>query len=384
MGATQKKKVLILGCTGSIGQSSIELMREYPNDFEVVGLTAHTNEAQLTALGREFNCTNLFLSGLTNVTGKKNSNRFGDFRNNFDDFHDFIEQTEADIAINGISGFAGLAPSLSCLEAHMDIALANKESIVCAWDLLKTTANKNNKMIIPVDSEHSALFALVNSIGAQSVKQVVLTASGGPFRLLEKEKFSDITVEEALAHPTWSMGHKITIDSATLANKGLEVIEAAHLFSMKPENITVVIHPQSIVHSMIQSKDGVYYAQLSPPSMKQPIFYALHYPNVRENTLKTLDFSQALSLEFSPPRINAFPMLALAYDVLKKGNAYPIAYNAANEVFVHSFLKEHIRFIDIPILTEKILNNDWSMKPKSYSDVLEIDTITRKKAGALL
>ena len=367
MKAITKKKVLILGCTGSIGQNSIALMKEYPNDFEVVGLSAHRNEAKLKTFGKECNCTNLFLS-----------------ENNEEGFAEFISQTKADIAINGISGFAGLLPSIHCLEAKMDLALANKESIVSAGDLLQSIARKNNKKIIPVDSEHSAVFSLIQGLGKNSVKKILLTASGGPFRLWEKERFPSIRVQDALAHPTWSMGKKISIDSATLANKGLEVIEASKLFSLDAKEIQVLIHPQSIVHSMVQSKDGAYYAQLSPPSMKQAILYALNYPEIKENNLPSLDFSQDLALNFSPPRMNDFPMLALAYEVLEKDGALPIVYNAANEIFVHAFLEEKIRFIDIPVLTEKILNGNWSMKPNHLEDVIQIDRIAREKAGALI
>lgn len=366
MKSIAKKKVLILGATGSIGKNSIEIMQEYPNNFEIVGLTAHKNKDALEALGKEFHCS-YFLS-----------------ENNEKGLLDYILKTQADIAINGISGFAGLLPSLICLEAKMDLALANKESIVCAGELLQESAKKNNKKIIPVDSEHSAVFSLIESLGKNAVKKILLTASGGPFRLLEKEKFSSITIEEALAHPTWSMGKKISIDSATLANKGLEVIEAAKLFNFEAQNIKVVIHPQSFIHSMIQTQDGAFYAQISPPSMKQPILYALNYPENKENQLPNLDFSQAFSMDFSPPRMNDFPMLSLAYQTLEKKGSWSIAYNAANEVFVEAFLNGKIRFIDIPFFTEKVLTNDWSMIAKNYTDVLTIDNESRKKAGAFL
>lgn len=361
-----KKKVLILGATGSIGKNSIELMREYPENFELVGISAHTNENLAKNLAKEFNCSYCIS------------------KNNEKGLIDYILTCKADIAINGISGFAGLLPSLSCLEAKMDLALANKESIVSAGDLLFEAAHKNQKKIIPVDSEHSAVFVLIESLGKNAVEKILLTASGGPFRLLEKEKFPFIKVSDALAHPTWSMGRKISIDSASLANKGLEVIEAAKLFGFDAKDISVVIHPQSIIHSMVQTNDGAIFAQMSPPSMKQPILFALNYPENKKTELPRLDFSKTFSLDFSPPRIDDFPMLSLAYEVLEKNASWPIAYNAANEIFVSAFLEEKIRFIDIALLTEKILEKDWSMKPNSYEAVLEVDRIARKEAGALL
>ncbi|HQL05097.1 MAG TPA: 1-deoxy-D-xylulose-5-phosphate reductoisomerase [Treponemataceae bacterium] len=358
-----KKKVLVLGCTGSIGTSTLDIIRSFPDLFEVAGLSAFTRKEELIQLSKEFGCTNIYHPNST-----KN-------------IEEFIQQTKADIAVNGISGAAGLLPTVSALKSGMDVALANKETIVTAGNLILDLAKKNNKNILPVDSEHSAIFSLIENFGRDAVETIILTASGGPFKHMESHLLSGVKPQDALKHPTWNMGKKITIDSATLANKGLEVIEASILFNKSGDQIKVAVHPESIVHSLIQTKDGIIYAQLSPPDMKHPILTALTYPSYLNNMLEKLDFSRQFSLSFLPPRYDDFPMLNLAYETIKSGGSYTIAYNAANEVAVEAFLQEKILFTDIASITKNVLDRDWSMVCKDFSDVSEIDSLARKTAG---
>lgn len=360
-----KKKVLVLGCTGSIGTSTLDIIRSFPDLFEVAGLSAFTRKDELLKLSNEFGCTNIHYPD-TKIS-----------------IEHFIQETTADITVNGISGAAGLLPTVSALKAGMDVALANKETIVTAGKLVLDLAKKCNRKILPVDSEHSAIFSLIENFGTDAVETIILTASGGPFKFMESHLLSKVKPQDALKHPTWNMGKKITIDSATLANKGLEVIEASILFNKNGNNIKVVVHPESVVHSLIQTKDGIIYAQLSPPDMKHPILTALTYPSYQHNNLEKLDLSRQFSLSFLPPRFDDFPMLNLAYETIKSGGAYSIAYNAANEVAVQAFLEEKILFTDIASITKIVLDQDWSMVCKDFSDVSEIDSLARKITGDL-
>ena len=353
------KKVLVLGCTGSIGTSTLEIILEFPTRFMVCGLTAHNNSNTLQTLAKEFNCP-------TFLTSKDK------------DFSSFIANSHADIAVNGISGAAGLMPSVYCLENSIDLALANKETVVMAWHIVTKIAKANNCKILPVDSEHSAVFSLTEHYKKQNTAKIILTASGGPFKNSTLEELQHVTPEQALKHPTWNMGKKISIDSATLANKGLEVIEACRLFDMAPENVEVTIHPQSLVHSFIATKDGDLYAQVSHPDMKRPILSALTYPNMIENSMQKFDFLQSTTMSFSPPNRDLFPLLNLAYEAQKQGKAYTIVYNAANEVAVELFLDKKISFLCIPKLVSVVLHKDWNQEVKTIEDVLKIDTYARE------
>ncbi len=357
-----KKKLLILGCTGSIGSSTIAIAREFPHLFTVCGLTAHSNSTLLKTLSAEFNCKALLTSSAESLK-------------------DFISSSNADICVNGISGSAGLMPSVYCLESGIDLALANKETIVMASKIVKQLAKKNNCKILPVDSEHSAVFSLIEKYGRENIDKVILTASGGPFKQSSFEELQKVTPSQALKHPTWEMGAKITIDSATLANKGLEVIEACRLFDLEPESVEVTIHPQSFVHSFIATKDGDVYAQVSYPTMKRPILSALSYPLMLENSMDKFDFSKNLEMTFSPPNNEHFPLLNLAYEAQKKGEAYTIAYNAANEVAVELFLKESITFLGIAKLVSIVLDMSWEQKIDTIDDVFCVDTEVRNKAN---
>lgn len=357
----KNKKVIILGATGSIGSSTLKIINQFRDNFIITGITAHTNQEKLNAIASEYNVKKTCLTSLC-----ENQNLV-----------DFIQDTDADIVVNGISGANGMLPSFAAIESGKDLALANKETIVMAGSLLQELAQKKDRKILPVDSEHSAIFTLINSFNKKNISEVVLTASGGPFRTWSKDKIAQATKNDALKHPTWSMGSKITIDSASLANKGLEIIEANILFNIKPQHIKVVVHPQSIIHSLIKTCDGIFYAQISPPDMCHPILTALFWPEIQKSNLKELDFSQAFSMDFEPPRYQDFPMLNLAYKTIELEGKYSIAYNAANEQAVYAFLQDKIRFNDISKITAELLNLDWSTKAKTVEEVIETDKKAR-------
>ena len=369
-----KKKILVLGCTGSIGSSTLDIVRRFPDLFSVCGLTAHTRKTELEKLCREFSCTNAATAATEDSPDK---------------IRCVIEKSNADIAVNGIAGSAGLMPSVWCLQNNINLALANKETVVMAGPLIKELASAKGRSVIPVDSEHSALFFLIERFGKERVSSLILTASGGPFRTLSAAKLASVTIEDALKHPTWNMGKKISIDSATLANKGLEVIEACRLFDMPPEKVKVAVHPQSIVHSLIQTVDGDLYAQISEPDMRRPILSALTWPEVIENDLKKLDLTSAVGdegicMSFFPPRFKDFPLLGCAYEAQKAGGAYTIAYNAANEVAVEFFLQQKIGFTAIQNTVAAVLDKDWSQEPENFEAVFALDTKAREAALAFV
>jgi 1-deoxy-D-xylulose-5-phosphate reductoisomerase len=381
-----KKRVAVLGATGSIGKSTFDVLRENPDkhqDFEVVLISSHTDAAGLLALSREFPGAALALTG-SDSTAALNKAASGRVYAGKAGLLQAIAGTGPDIVVNGISGAAGLEPSLAALEAGADLALANKETVVMAAPLVFARAKKKGRRILPVDSEHHAIASLLEAHGRENAAGIILTASGGPFRKRKREDLARVTVEEALAHPTWNMGPKITLDSASLANKGLEVIEAAGLFNLPPEEIAVVIHPQSIVHSMVRLKDGAVYAQLSRPDMRLPIHNALHYPDCTPCSFGRLDFT-SLTLEFEAPDFEAFPMLSLAYEAAKRGGLCTAVYNAANEAAAAAFLTKRIGFLDIPRIVEYVLEkgSDVSIdfeSPDALQIILEADKKARMAA----
>ena len=356
------KKVLVLGCTGSIGTNTLNIIRSMPEEFCICGLTAHSNKKSLDFLSNEFNCKGLIVS-----------------QSNVNDIAALIDETKPDVVINGIAGSAGLLPSKIVCESGVNLALANKETVVMAWDLIKETAFQHDCTIIPVDSEHSAIFSLINQCGKENVDSILITASGGPFRTYSHQELENVTVEQALNHPTWKMGKKITVDSASLANKGLEVIEACRLFDIPANKVSVVIHPQSLVHSLVRTNDGMLYAQISDPDMKHPIINALNYPKNLANELSKFDLFD-LNMTFFKPRINEFPMLGYAFEAAKAGKSYTIAYNAANEIAVNAFLEKKISFTAISRVVRAVLDKDWSVVPSTYDEVFEQDKKSRAYA----
>jgi len=371
-----KKKVAVLGATGSIGKSTMAVLRDQKDRLQPVLLTARSDAKGLMKLKKEFP------DALTALADEAAEGAQFDF-----DFYgrggllNAIAAVKADIVINGISGAAGLEPSVAAINAGSDVALANKETIVMAAEIIFALAKKKKVRVIPVDSEHSAIHKLIEAHGKDNVSEIILTASGGPFREYSQEMLSRVTPGEALVHPTWNMGPKITVDSATLANKGLEVIEAAGLFELPPDKIKVAIHPQSVVHSMIRLKDGAVYTQMSEPDMKLPIHKALSWPETVYSPFGVLDFT-SLSLSFNKPDMEKFPMLALAFKALSGGRRLSIAYNAANETAVEAFLKGKIKFLEIPHIVEYVLDNsnDSAENLKSIESILAVDRAARKMA----
>lgn len=358
-----KKRVIILGCTGSIGTSALEVVRSFPDAFTVAGLSAHGNTEELLKLSREFSVENIALTAADAphpeipYLGPSGLIRL-------------LEEVDADMVVHGISGSDGLPYSVAALSHGKDLALANKETVVTAGRLIFDLASRRGRTIIPVDSEHSALFFLLHSRDPKTVSQVILTASGGPFLGMDAQAFAHVTPQEALKHPTWNMGRKITIDSSTLANKGLEVIEAGYLFSMQPQQIKVLIHPESLVHSLVETREGSLYAQIGITDMKVPVLNALSFPEVFPACFTPFTLA-GKKLTFEEPDCSRFPMLAYAYEALEKKGSYPTAYNAANEVAVEAFLQERISFPGIPELTSRVLQADWSISPQDFREVEE-------------
>lgn len=370
-----KKKVIILGCTGTIGQNTVDIIDAMPGSFEIAALSANTKEAELLKLSENYNVKKLAL------TGKPPSSEKIQYSGK-DALIRLISETEADIVVNGVAGSEGLKPSIISLETGKDLALANKETIVMAGGLIKGLAEEKSRNIIPVDSEHSAIFHLIKGQEREHIAEIVITASGGAFRDLSKEDLNSVTLEDALKHPNWSMGQKITIDSASMANKGLEVIEAFQLFNIDLKNIKVLIHPQSMVHSLIRTNEGSLYAQISKPDMRIPIQNALTYPDLGPSLYGSLDLDN-VSLEFSKPDFDKYRMLYLAYESAENGEGYNIAYNAANEVAVAAFTEKKIRFIDIPVITEKTLSLGWKSRITSFDEIFETDSKAREIADKI-
>ncbi|MDR1179852.1 MAG: 1-deoxy-D-xylulose-5-phosphate reductoisomerase [Spirochaetales bacterium] len=365
------KKIIVLGATGSIGKSTLDIIRSYPERFQVAALSCHSRKDDLLRFAGEFGVRCLSCSAAPEAGPSGFDGEAGLVR--------MIRETEADCVVNGISGAAGFLPSVAAIESGKTLALANKETLVMAGSLVRELAQRHGAAIIPVDSEHSAVFQMIQAFGKNIVESLILTASGGPFRDMPKEKLSGVSVRDALKHPTWNMGPKITIDSATLANKGLEVIEAHHLFQLAPENIHVLIHPQSYVHSLIETRDGMQYAQIGKPDMRVPILNALSWP---ENCVWTPGkFTLAgMSLSFTAPDTERFPMLDMAYTCLKQQGSWPLVYNAANEIAVQAFISGTLPFTGIPDVVSRTLEaKNWPAY-NSVEEVLQLDARSRAQA----
>lgn len=368
---SRKRRLILLGCTGSIGSTALHALETMKDSFEIVGLSAHRSREKLIHIAQRWNCLNTCISSDDDQRDISGLIRF----HGSEGLLRMIRETQADMVLNGIAGSSGLAPTFAAIESGKDVALSNKESIVMAGEILFSHAKQYGVRIFPVDSEHSTLYALIKAHGRASVRSLVITASGGPFRTLPLHQLRDITVEQALAHPTWKMGAKISIDSSTLANKGLEVIEAHYLFSFPPEQIEVVIHPQSVVHSLIRLNSGAVYAQLTPPDMTLPIMSAIAENFVSLSAMvKPLDFSN-LTLQFEAPNLERFPLLESSFSTIRHGGSYPIAFNAANEVAVSHFMKRELSYDRISATVAECLNHDWS---KSYENLEEVTAVDRE------
>lgn len=375
------KKILLLGSTGSIGVSTLDVIRNFKNKFEVFALTANSNVELLEQQVDEFNPKFIVV---------RNEAKFNEIKNKLNGKcqvlggeQGLIEVTkngDYDILVSALVGFAGLKPTIESIKRGKRIALANKETLVAAGKLVMGLSQKYNSEIIPVDSEHSALFQALIGEEISSVKKLIVTASGGPFRNKTTSELENVTVTEALNHPNWDMGNKVTIDSATLMNKGLEVIEAKWLFGLGKDKIDVVVHPQSIIHSMVEFVDSSIKAQLSSPDMKLPIQYALSYPDRFESNFIETNFPSLKELTFFEPDTQKFPCLKLAFDVMEQDGLSTCILNAANEIAVDKFLKKEIKFNQIPNLIDDALsnlNNDYS---NDLESILECDHQTREYA----
>jgi len=381
------KKLGILGSTGSIGVNTLEIVRCHPERFSVVGLAAGSNIDLLEQQMRQFRPS--FVSVFDLQRAKELRERTSDLDIEiYDGSHaacTIASLPEVDLVLSGIVGAAGLTPTLAAIRAGKDVAIANKEPLVMAGELVMREA-EGRVRVLPVDSEHSAIFQALSGNRHGDVKRLILTASGGPFRTWPSERFSQITIQDALQHPNWRMGQKITIDSASMMNKGLEVIEAHWLFNVEADHVDVVVHPQSIVHSLVEFVDGSVIAQLGIHDMQIPIAYALNYPERLPNSLPALDLTEIGTLTFEPPDLERFPCLRLAYEAISACGTAPTVLNAANETAVEAFLNERLAFLNIPqVIDETLQKHD--VRPLVGGDIetiLSADRWAREKAASII
>ncbi len=381
-----KRRIAILGSTGSIGTQAIDVIENNPDHFSVEVLTAYNN-AELLVRQAVTLVPNFVVIG--------NEEKYDFVKEQLQNFPikvfaglksvaDVVEMDSVDMVLTAMVGYVGLLPTLNAIKAGKAIALANKETMVVAGELVNKLAREKNVPVIPVDSEHSAIFQCLRGEAPESVQKIILTASGGPFRGKSQEELSRVTRKEALNHPNWCMGDKITIDSASLMNKGLEAIEARWLFNLRPEQIDVVIHPQSVIHSMVEFVDGSVKAQMGVPDMRIPIQYAMSYPHRLKSDFPRLEFSRLSNLTFESPDLKKFRNLAISLEVMKRGGNQPCVMNAANEVVVDAFLKERIGFLEMPEIIEQVLDKTVFIKDPSYEDYCSSDSAAREIAKQLI
>jgi 1-deoxy-D-xylulose-5-phosphate reductoisomerase len=361
------KRIVILGSTGSIGTQTLEVVRTLPNQLSIVGLSARSNSALLQAQTEEFN-----VPSHSAILGTEF------------ELENLCRNVDADVVVVSVAGAVGIRATIAALETGKDVALATKEVLVAAGEIVMAAAKANNRRIFPIDSEHSAIFQCLEGNSTRSVQRIQITGSGGPFREWAAERLKNATLAEALNHPTWpNMGKKITVDSATLMNKGLETIEAKWLFDLKPEQIQVIIHPQSIVHSMVQFVDGSIIAQLGPPDMRLPIAYALLYPERVDVGVPALDLAAyAKPLTFQEPDIERFPALGLARKAMEIGGSMPAVLNGANEASVQRFLGGTLTFAEIPIVVQTVMEKHIPIVQPQLDDIINADLWARKEAAS--
>jgi 1-deoxy-D-xylulose-5-phosphate reductoisomerase len=376
------KRILLLGSTGSIGTRTLDVARDFPGRFEIVGLSAHSSAAELEAQIAEFRPQAACLGATTHQADAERIARNAGIPvySGHEGLVRLARELEADVAVIATVGFAGLLPSLAAIENGCELALANKEVLVTAGEIVTRKARERNVAILPIDSEHNAIFQCLDGADRKQIRRIILTASGGPFRHATQDELSHVTREQALDHPTWNMGPKITIDSSTLMNKGFEVIEARHLFGVTMDQIEVVIHPQSTIHSMVEFVDGSILAQMGPTDMYLPIQHVLTHPERLPNSFKPLDFASVGELTFQAPDTGRFPCLRYAYEAAKTGGTAPAALNAANEVAVARFLQNEIAYLDIPATIAGVLEHHDSKPDPELDDILEADRWARAKA----
>ena len=378
------KKILILGSSGSIGVNTLNVVRNFPEKFRVIGLTVNSRIDVLEQQIKEFNPEFVVVTDESKAKElQSNIGNLCEILSGKDELLKAASQRDYDILLGAIVGFAGLSPTLEAIKRGKRIALANKETLVVAGELVTKLVLENNAEIIPVDSEHSAIYQCLVGENLKEVEKLIITASGGPFLNKDKSFFEKATVDEALNHPNWKMGSKITIDSATMMNKGLEVIEAYWLFGLPVKKIDVVVHPQSIIHSMVQFVDGSIKAQLGLPDMKLPIQYALTFPERFKNDFKRTDLPVINNLTFFKPDFDKFECLKLAFDVLKAGGTAPCVLNAANEIAVDMFINKKIKFSQISELISKALDKIKNHSDPDIETIFECDKKTREFVKAL-
>jgi len=378
--ASRPRRLVILGSTGSIGTQALDVVARSDGDLELVGLSASRDWQQLIEQAEKYGVSRIALADGDAAARASEAWTGGEVLSGPDGLVALVTESECEMVLNAIVGSAGLLATVATLGEGIDLALANKESLVVGGELVNQLAEATGAQILPVDSEHSALHQLIAGEQAGTIDRLLLTASGGPFRGRTRSELADVTVEQALAHPTWSMGGKITIDSATLMNKGLEVIEAHHLFGTPYDQIDVVVHPQSIVHSLIQLCDGATLAHLGYPDMRVPIAYALHHPNRAEVPLPALDLAAVGALTFEPPDIETFSCLRLARDAGVAGGTAPCTLNAANEVAVHAFLSGRLAFLGIAQVIEETLAALPARAVHSFDSLMDADLEARSVA----
>ncbi|MDO8538125.1 MAG: 1-deoxy-D-xylulose-5-phosphate reductoisomerase [archaeon] len=377
------KNICVLGSTGSIGSQTLDVARHHKKEFKITALASLNEVEQVLAQIKEFSpqIVCLFEETAAEKLREKLNNGI-EVVSGIKGLEEISAHDSSDTVVTSVVGSIGLMPTISAIKKGKTIALANKETMVAGGEIVTKLAEKHSAKIIPIDSEHSAIFQCLNGSNIKQLKKVILTCSGGPFRGKKFSEFANASLEQALNHPTWKMGGKITIDSASLMNKALEVIEAKWLYDLSPEQIEVIIHPQSIVHSMVEFIDGSILAQLGTHDMRTPIQYALSYPERLETFYPTLDLTQTKTLTFEQPDLENFPCLSYGFEAVKVGGTFPLVLNAANEEVVYAFLKNQIKFGDIPTTIKKVLDSHKLIKHPTLEEVLETDKkireITRK------
>ena len=375
MNEIKKRTIAILGSTGSIGTQTLQVVEEHPDKFEVYAITANTRVDELIQQARKFMPEAVVIADESKYPQLKEALADLPIKvyGGYESICQIVESKPIDIVVTAMVGFSGLRPTINAIKAGKAIALANKETMVVAGELINELAMKYQTPILPVDSEHSAIFQCLAGEMNNKVEKLILTASGGPFRTFTKEQLEHVTVQQALKHPNWSMGAKITIDSASMMNKGFEVMEAKWLFGVGAEDIEVVVHPQSVIHSMVQFGDGAIKAQLGTPDMRLPIMYALTYPTRLSSSFERIDWNTLKELTFEKPNLELFPNLQHAYTAIAEGGNIPCVVNAANEICVAAFLEERIKFTDMPKLIARAMEKATYILKPTLDDYLETD-----------
>lgn len=382
---TEKRRIAILGSTGSIGRQALDVVRQHKDLFEVELLTANNSSALLIEQAMEFRPGSVVICNEAKYQEVADALQPNDIKvfTGMDSVCSLVEAEDIDIVLTALVGFSGLRPTISAIKAGKIIALANKETLVAGGSVVMDLAKKCNSPILPVDSEHSAIFQCLLGATGNPISRIHLTASGGPFRTWDRDRIAAATKNEALKHPQWTMGAKITIDSATMMNKGFEMIEARWLFDTAPDKINIVVHPQSIIHSMVEFADGAVIAQLGNPDMREPIQFALSFPERLTLNNKKLDFASLQGLTFEEPDMEKFPCLSLAFEAIRKGGNVPCAMNAANEAAVAAFLKDGIRFYDIPEIISACMAGVNFVEKPTVEDLLSTNAEVYRVAAEM-